>query len=166
VIAARLLAALALALSAGGADGGRDAGDAALEERRVELAAAAWTRNGIAVTDALIEPGATADAPPAARLPFPQRGVRWATEFTTEAPGTARLVLDYAPGPDGLLFEVVLDGTRLSPPRDGWRPTPRAVAADLGAAWLGRGAHLLEFVAREEAPEAALHVRALRLLPP
>jgi hypothetical protein len=136
------------------------ADDGAPAERRIDLAAAPWTRDGVAA-----EAQATG-TPPAAHLPFPQRGVRWATRFRTAGADTARLLLDWSPGPDGLLFEIVLDGVRLTPARDGWRPGARAVTTDLGAAWLGDGDHLLEFVAREEAPAAALHLHALRLASP
>jgi hypothetical protein len=94
--------------------------------------------------------------------------VRWACEFSTDAGATRRLQLGWRGGPEGLLFEVVLDGVRLSPPRDAWRPTPRALRSDLGPVWLGRGAHLLELVAREQPPEggARLAVGSLELAEP
>ncbi len=135
-----------------------------LEEQRVELTAADWMHGGVAEP---VESSAIGAGDVFARLPFGGRNERWATVFETADAFTARAFLDWAPGPDGLLFEIVLDGERLPPPRDGWRPTPRALATDLGSVWLGQGRHLLEFVSREEpgqpAPGAALHVRALRL---
>jgi hypothetical protein len=129
---------------------------------RIDIGAAAYTRNGVTDGSATRgEPGTSRAG--SVRLPFTERGVRWATEFSSGAPGSVRLALEWEPGPDGLVFEVVLDGTRLSPARDGWRPSPRALTSDLGPAWLGPGAHLLEFVAREQAPDSALHLRALLL---
>ncbi|HTE04668.1 MAG TPA: hypothetical protein VK824_00625 [Planctomycetota bacterium] len=128
----------------------------------MDLAGAAFTRNGLA-SDLAVRGAPGGPDTDGVVLPCEARGVRWATTFVTEAAFTARLQLDWNPGPDGLLFEVVLDGQRLPPPRDGWRPSPRALSSDLGPAWLGRGSHLLEFVAREESPSSALHVRALVL---
>jgi hypothetical protein len=127
----------------------------------IDLAHASWTRNGVPPPAA----PAVAGEPAAAELAFDAPGVRWACEFGTEAAQTRRLQLDWRGAPDGLLFEVVLDGVRLSPPRDGWRPSPRALRSDLGSVWLGRGAHLLEFVAREQPAEggARLRVAALEL---
>jgi len=127
----------------------------------IDLAHASWTRNGVAPPAA----PAVAGEPAAAVLAFDAPGLRWACEFSTEAAQTRRLTLDWRGAPDGLLFEVVLDGVRLSPPRDGWRPSPRALRSDLGSVWLGRGAHLLEFVAREQPAEggARLAVAALEL---
>jgi len=63
---------------------------------------------------------------------------------------------------------VVLDGQRLAPPRDAWRPTQRVLSSDLGGVWLGRGAHLLAFVAREVpgAGGARLRLSALEAGPP
>lgn len=130
----------------------------------VDLARATWTLDGRpppAAPPVLAPEG----APALAELAFTRMGQRWACEFTTEAPQTRRLALRWQGAPDGLLFEVVLDGQRLSPPRDGWRPTPRALSSDLGGVWLGAGAHLLEFVAREKPPVegARLRVAALEL---
>ena len=108
----------------------------------VDLAAATWQRNGI-----------DAEAPVAdgvAELPTEAMGTRWATVFDTDDGYRARLKLHWVGAPDGLLFEVIVDGARLSPPRDGWRPTERELVSDLGSVWLGPGEHLLEFVAREE----------------
>ena len=130
----------------------------------VDLAAAAWTRDGLppdAAPPVLPMPG----APSQVELAFPKLGTRWACEFSTDAPATRRLALSWQGAPDGLLFEVVLDGQRLSPPRDAWRPTARTLHSDLGSVWLGRGAHLLEFVAREKppAPPGRLRLAALEL---
>ena len=60
----------------------------------------------------------------------------------------------------------MLDGQTVRPVRDGWRPTARALRNDLGPVWLGAGEHLLEFIAREDAPDAVLRVAALELRGP
>ena len=134
----------------------------------IDLAAAAWTRDGKApAPPPATEGGGAADALPLhVVLPMPASGVRWATNFETDAAATVRLELAWVGGPDGLLHEIVLDGEPLSPARDGWRPTPRALVADLGARWLGAGGHLLEFVAREQCPAGGLRLVSLRLGPP
>jgi hypothetical protein len=120
----------------------------------VDLAAAAWTRDGLA-PEAAPPVLPVTNAPSLVELAFPEPGTRWACEFSTDVAATRRLELRWQGAPDGLLFEVVLDGQRLSPPRDGWRPTARALRSDLGSVWLGSGAHLLEFVAREKRPPPA-----------
>jgi hypothetical protein len=127
----------------------------------VNLARATWTRNGVAPAAA----PAVAGDPGAAtvELPFDGSGVRWACEFTTSQAQMRRLQLDWRAGPDGGLFEIVLDGARLSPPRDGWRPAPRALHSDLGSVWVGAGAHLVEFVAREQPPEGGARLRLASL---
>ena len=125
----------------------------------IDLAHASWTRNGVAPAAA----PAVAGEPAAAELAFDAPGVRWACEFSTAEAQTRRLALDWRGAPDGLLFEIVLDGVRLSPPRDGWRPTARELHVDLGAVWLGRGAHLLEFVAREQPAGAGARLRVAAL---
>jgi hypothetical protein len=114
-----------------------------------DLAHARWTLDGREppAPPALVH---VDGEPPRVELPFTRMGQRWACEFSTAEPATQRLSLAWQGAPDGLLFEVVLDGQRLTPPRDGWRPTPKALSSDLGGTWLGRGAHLLEFVAREK----------------
>jgi hypothetical protein len=128
----------------------------------VTLAAAGWSVDGLEPETPPAVEGLDEQA--AVRLPFARRNVRWATQFETVEPGTARLVLHWRGGPDGLLHEVVLDGQRLPPPRDGWRPSSRDLSTDLGSRWLGEGRHLLEFVAREQAaPDACLRLRALEL---
>jgi hypothetical protein len=126
-----------------------------------ELARGGWTNDGMPAP-----PPAVAGAAPdeLVTLPMRARGERWATVFETASPGTARLLLDLRGGPDGLLYEVVLDGLRLTPARDAWRPSARDLRLDLGPQWLGQGGHLLEFVARERpAGTAVLHLRALEL---
>ncbi len=123
----------------------------------VELGSAEWRRNGSAA-----EPARHADG---VELDFDQQGIRWAVIFETGAEGMVRLGLDWDPGPDGLLFEVVLDGRRLSPSRDGWRPAPKRLTTDLGPAWLGAGRHLLEFVSREQT-RGAFGLRRLAWTPP
>jgi hypothetical protein len=130
----------------------------------VDLAGAAWTRDGLE-TDTAPPVLSVPDAPSLVELAFPKPGTRWACEFSTDEPATRRLALSWQGAPDGLLFEVVLDGQRLSPPRDGWRPTARALRSDLGSVWLGRGSHLLEFVAREKPPlpPGRLRLAALEL---
>jgi hypothetical protein len=128
---------------------------------RVLLARGGWTNDGMPAP-----PPAVAGAAPdeLVTLPMRARGERWATVFETASPGTARLLLDLRGGPDGLLYEVVLDGLRLTPARDAWRPSARDLRLDLGPQWLGQGGHLLEFVARERpAGTAVLHLRALEL---
>jgi hypothetical protein len=154
--AGALLAALALAAAAPPAP--------APVPASVDLARAAWMLDG-RPPPAAPPVLAQQDAPMLAELAFTRMGQRWACEFTTDAPQTRRLALRWQGAPDGLLFEVVLDGQRLSPPRDGWRPSPRPLASDLGGVWLGAGAHLLEFVAREKTPAegARLRVAALEL---
>jgi len=129
----------------------------------VDLAHATWTRNGIAPASAPVV--GEAPAPATVELVFDATGVRWACEFPTDEARMRRLSLAWRGAPDGVLFELVLDGARLSPPRDGWRPSPRELHSDLGAVWLGRGAHLLEFVAREKPPDGkgALRLAALEL---
>ena len=99
-------------------------------------------------------------------LPVSGAGVRWQTTFETDAPGTVRLFLDWRPGPDGLLIEVLLDGQRQQPLLDGWRPTERPALTDLGPRWLGEGEHLLEFIAREDVEVGTLVLRALELRDP
>jgi len=160
--------------AAAGAPGANDrAGET--EAERVDLAHGAWTRNGeapevrpVVVEAGLRPPGAVAapgEVPlaPHVVLPFDAAGVRWAHVFSTEAAGMMRMELEWRPGPTGALFEVILNGQRLRPSRDGWRPTERGVRSDLGAMWLGAGTHLLEFVSREKVEVAELRLSALRL---
>ena len=129
---------------------------------RVTLAHADWTLDGVEPPGPPLVEARGEQA--LVRLPFERRNARWATVFETAGPGTARLTLHWAGGPDGLLFEVVLDGQRLAPPRDGWRPSARGLSTDLGSRWLGQGRHLLEFVSREQAaPGACLRLHALEL---
>lgn len=125
------------------------------DDRRIDLAAAAWERDG-EPADPLARQGRV-------ELPCTARGTRWTTVFTTSRHDTWRAILELDAGPDGPLYEVVLDGRRLRPTRDAWRPTPRRVRVDLGSVWLGGGRHLLELVAREEREDAALRPRALVL---
>ncbi len=128
----------------------------------VDLARATWTRQGVAPE----APPSVVEAPgeaPVVELPFEAAGVRWACEFSTADAGTRRLHLHWRGAPDGLLFEVVLDGQRLSPPRDGGGPSARDLLADLGGVWLGRGAHLFEIVAREEPPDGVGRLRLVAL---
>jgi hypothetical protein len=101
------------------------------------------------------------------RLPMAASGARWTTSFHTERAATFRLQLDWLPGPEGLLIEVMLDGERQLPLLDGWRPTRRHITTDLGPRWLGAGDHLLEFVARENPAQAGeLLLHALQLHDP
>lgn len=95
----------------------------------------------------------------------PELGVRWSFVFHTEQPGTARMFLDWFPGPEGLVIELVIDGERLVPARDGWRPTQRQERADLGSRWFGAGDHLVEIVAREGGG-GGTQVRSLELRDP
>ena len=122
-------------------------------DRQVDLGSAVWERNG-----------RTQQTGVGDGLAFDRRGVHWATVFSIDAPGTYALRLDFEPGPDGCLMELMLDGRRLGLPRDGWRPTRRTIVSEVDARWLGPGGHLLEFVAREEVSEAAVRPRALLLL--
>ena len=134
---------------------------------RVDLAHAAWTRQGEA-PEAAPAVVAADGAAAVVELPFDAAGVRWACEFSTAEASTRRLALRWRGAPDGGLFEVVLDGQRLSPPRDGWRPSPRELVSDLGGVWLGRGVHLFEVVAREDpvGGRATLRLAALELEQP
>jgi hypothetical protein len=140
---------------------------AAAPDLAVDLGRASWTRNGVSpsvaprVTVAADKDG---DGRALVSLPCDDRGVRWATTFETGAGRMARLTLDWNGAPDGLLFEVVVDGQRLQPSRDAWRPSPRALRTDLGSLWLGPGGHLFEIVAREQpvAP-SAVHLAALEV---
>lgn len=136
-----------------------------LPRARVDLARAEFDRDG-RPSDAACREGDDDDSERALVLPYDAVGRRWSTTFETGASGVARLFLDWSPGPDGMLFEVVLDGVRLPPPRDGWRPSRRRLVSDLGPRWLGRGRHMLEFVAREDVHDAALVLHALELRPP
>lgn len=129
----------------------------------VPLGTADWARNGEPVPDLERE---EVDGEARVRLPFDGMGVRWSTVFRTEGAATRRLFLSWDPGPDGLLFEVLLDGERQPPPRDGWRPTSRHLVSDLGPRWLGDGEHLLEFISREKVERGALALRSLELRPP
>jgi hypothetical protein len=159
----RLLVCLCLLLApAPPPPGGDDPGDRALLES-VDLAGASWSLNG-----ELADPApATGGDPGLVHLPFDAQGVRWSCRFRTEGALTTRLYLDWSPAQDGLLFELLIDGERLPPARDGWRPGTRRLLVDLGSRWLGAGEHLLEFVARET-PEgvARLHLTALQLREP
>ena len=132
---------------------------------RIDLTRAVFLRDGRPSDAARIE-APDDEGARLVRLPVDGEGVRWSTIFETEASGTSRLRLDFSPGPQGMLFEVVLDGERLPPPRDGWRPTRRRVVCDLGPRWLGRGTHLLEFVAREQVAEGAFSLHGLLFTPP
>ncbi len=131
----------------------------------IDLARAAWQLDGRAPPSApqlLVIDGATHVA-----LPLAARGTRWSTQLDAGPGATYRLLLDARGGPDGLLLEVVLDGARLRPVHDTWRPSAGPLRLDLGPTWLGPGPHLLEFVARE-APvrPAVLRLAALQLLDP
>ncbi len=126
----------------------------ALVDGVLELATCDWTRDGARVTweqDGDIVPLASIE-----------RGTRWTTVFSTAEGYQARLDLRHVGGPDGFLFEVLLDGQTLTPVRDAWRPTRRPLASDLGSVWLGPGRHLIEFIAREQAV-GALHLGQLRV---
>lgn len=128
----------------------------------VDLAHATWTRQGVVpASPPVVEEGPGSAA--VVELAFDTAGVRWACEFTTADAATRRLHLRWRGAPDGLLFEVVLDGQRLSPPRDGWRPGARDLVSDLGGVWLGRGAHLFEVVAREQPPDGVGRLRLAAL---
>jgi hypothetical protein len=105
------------------------------------------------------------DDPGGPELLMALRGDRWLYEFDVDQAGTARLELDWTPGPTGMLVELLLAGQRLGPPRDAWRPTPRRVLADLGSRWLGPGRHLLEIVCREQSPGLVV-VHELVVRPP
>jgi len=133
---------------------------------RVDLAGAQWTRNGVLPESPPVQLAADGEVPAHVALPMGERPLRWALRFTTAQAATHRLWLDWAGGPDGLVFEVMLDGEPLRPARDAWRPTLRGLRSDLGPRWLGQGEHLLEFIARETSPGAALRLSALELLPP
>ncbi|MGQ0553103.1 MAG: hypothetical protein ACT4PU_07770 [Planctomycetota bacterium] len=135
------------------------------EPQRIDLSTAEWTLDG-----RLPEPTPSAAGEAGLRtqhLPIDRMGRRWAVVLEAAAVGSARLHLDFAGDPAGLLFEVQLDGQRLLPLIDGWRPAAKPLAADLGTVWLGPGPHLLEFVAREQPAgagvlrPAALHLRWL-----
>ena len=149
------LGALLVAAAAGGAT-------RLLPDTRIDLARASWTRNGRTPPS---PPDVAASADRAlVTLPVDARGVRWATSFDTESGRMARLALDWSGGPDGLLLEVVIDGQRLLPARDAWRPSPRALHTDLGSLWLGPGGHLFEIVAREKpAAPSAVRLAALEV---
>jgi hypothetical protein len=146
-----------------------------VDVQRVDLAHGTWTRNGElpelrpVVVEAGLRPPGAVTAPgevplaPHVVLPFDAAGVRWAHVFDTEEAAMMRMELEWRPGPGGALFEIILNGQRLQPSRDGWRPTERGVRSDLGAMWLGAGNHLLEFVSREEVETAELRLSALRL---
>ena len=149
---------------------------AAAPDLAVDLGRSAWTRNGVLPASApAVAPAADKDRDDdgtdddgggraLVSLPCDERGVRWATTFETGTGRMARLTLDWNGGPDGLLFEVVVDGQRLLPARDAWRPSPRALRTDLGSLWLGPGGHLFEIVAREKpAAPSAVRLAALEV---
>lgn len=131
--------------------------------RVIEFVPAAWDYNAERIETVVL---AGPEEDPAVLLTLQQLGDRWSTTFSTEAPATWRLALEWEPGPEGLLIEIMLDGEPLPPLRDAWRPTPRRLSADLGPRWLGRGEHLIEFVAREERHDGALRLRRLQLESP
>jgi hypothetical protein len=140
----------------------------AVADPRIDLARSTWTRNGVPPDSSpAVAPAAESAAAPdraLVALPCDSKGVRWATHFDTERGRMARLTLEWTGGPDGLLFEVVIDGQRLLPPRDAWRPSPRELASDLGPLWLGPGGHLFEIVAREQpAAPSAVRLAALEV---
>ena len=152
-----LVGALLVAVAAGGAT--RLAPDA-----RLDLARASWTRNGRAPEPPPAVAAREGGDRALVTLPIDARGVRWATTFPTESGRMARLALDWDGGPDGVLLEFVLDGQRLLPARDAWRPSPRPLHTDLGSLWLGPGGHLFEIVAREQpAAPSAVRVAALEV---
>ena len=126
----------------------------------VLLGDAPWSRNGELVEDLVRD---TVDGEPRVFLPVNGTGVRWSTVIRTQGAATYRLLLSWDPGPDGLLFEVLIDGERHPPPRDGWRPSSRHLMSDLGPRWLGDGDHLLEFIAREDVDAGTLVFRQLEL---
>lgn len=133
----------------------------------VDLFSAEWSRNGEVVENLLTEDGADrTDKGKRVHLPVDEMGVRWSTVFSTRSPETHRLYLSWDPGPAGLLFEILIDGERQPPPRDGWRPTSRHLVSDLGSRWLGGGRHLLEFIARENVEHGELVIRSLELRVP
>jgi hypothetical protein len=124
----------------------------------VDLVHAAWVFNAEPIeTPVLVGP----QADRAVRLALEHLGDRWSTTFSTDVPASWRIGLEWEPGPDGLLIEILLDGEPLTPLRDSWRPTARRLSADLGPRWLGRGEHLIEFVAREARQDGALDLRRL-----
>ena len=132
----------------------------------VDLYSAEWSRNGDVVENLLIEEVGREGEGKRVRLPVDGTGVRWSTVFSTESPGTHRLFLSWDPGSTGLLFEILIDGERQPPPRDGWRPTSRHLVSDLGPRWLGEGKHLLEFIARENVEQGEMVIRSLELRSP
>lgn len=161
-----LLAVLLAVLSAGAAawaSAGATAreGEPELLEARgtLELAGVAWSRDGV------LQPTPPATPEGYVELPGGPLGRRWAFVFHTERAGSARLHLDWRPGPEGGIIEFVLDGERLSPARDGWRPVDTPERADLGTRWFGAGEHLVEIVARE-AGLTVTRLRALELIDP
>lgn len=140
----------------------------------LDLAGAAWSRDGEPaepqrVTLPAPPAGASANEAGTARaavLDFSGLGTRWTTTITCERPRSVRLLLRARGGPDGLLVEALLDGRRLRPAHDTWRPAARALRFDLGPAWLGPGEHLLEIVGREKVGHAKLPVTTLELRAP
>lgn len=156
LLPAALLAAVSVPAPAPAAPGPDDTPvrhDAApLVDGAVDLAGCDWTKDGARVTweqDGDVVP-----------LSSDGRGTRWATVFATEEGFQARLSLQWVGGPDGYLYELQVDGQRVPPARDAWRPTRRPITSDLGSVWLGPGRHLVEFIAREQS-QGAIHVHRL-----
>jgi len=128
----------------------------------LQLADVAWRLDDLAQPPPARVPDADA---PEIRLPWESLGERWSFVFAVDEPGPARLALEWTPAPDGLVFEILINGEPLVPARDGWRPTPRTQVSDLGTRWFGTGRNLVEFVCRETGG-GALRLRALELQAP
>lgn len=126
----------------------------------VNLATASWRRNGY---PSEIPQAVDRDGEVMVVLPLTAQGERWTTEFVVEEAFMARARLRWLPDQGGCLMEILLDGERLGPPRDGWRPSSRVLRSDLGPRWIAPGRHLLEFVCRERLTDRQVTLNSLYL---
>lgn len=74
-----------------------------------------------------------------------QQGIRWTTTFALDAPTTAALSIAVETI-EGAVVEFVLDGERVGPLRDLWRPSRRELTVELGVHALSAGEHVLDVV--------------------
>ncbi len=76
-------------------------------------------------------------------------GGRWTTTFDVTKPVTAALLLETVVD-DSPVVEFLLDGERVGPMRDMWRPSERALKIELGVHFLAPGLHVFDVVFLED----------------